>query len=346
VVPDATATSLLAGIPLVAAFLVGHACSMSQLKWLARVVILVAFGEVLLGLLQIAGGEKSALYFGMVAAGRPIGTFANSNHFANYLAIALVLYLWLAWKSLVANGNELSRARLAADRHVIALWVGGGVLLMAGILMSRSRGAALSGLPMAVLAMAWLMVSGRRHKFRWAGVAAALAAVLVSAVALLGADFVLSRFGVADVLDSASFRTVLTRTSLEGAAEFWPWGAGWGVYGAVYPRFQPAQIAGAAGHAHQDYVQMLFEGGIFALLYVAAFLWLAVRRAVLLTRLISRNRHLRRETVASTLCGLGLLGFLLHSLVEFNMHIPANAILACLLAGVYLRPLADTVEPT
>ena len=36
---------------------------------------------------------------------------------------------------------------------------------------------------------------------------------------------------------------------------------------------------------------------------------------------------------------LGLLGLLLHSLVEFNMHIPANAILGALLAGAYLRPL-------
>ena len=44
--------------------------------------------------------------------------------------------------------------------------------------------------------------------------------------------------------------------------------------------------------------------------------------------------------MASALCGLGLLGLLLHSLVEFNMHIPANAILGALLAGVYLRPLA------
>jgi hypothetical protein len=41
--------------------------------------------------------------------------------------------------------------------------------------------------------------------------------------------------------------------------------------------------------------------------------------------------------MASALCGLGLLGLLLHSLVEFNMHIPANAILGALLAGAYLR---------
>ena len=52
-------------------------------------------------------------------------------------------------------------------------------------------------------------------------------------------------------------------------------------------------------------------------------------------------RELSREEMTAALCGLGLLGFLLHSLVEFNMHIPANAILAALLAGVYLRPLAE-----
>jgi hypothetical protein len=43
--------------------------------------------------------------------------------------------------------------------------------------------------------------------------------------------------------------------------------------------------------------------------------------------------------MAAALCGLGLLGLLAHSLVEFNLRIPANAILGALLAGVYLRPL-------
>ena len=84
---------------------------------------------------------------------------------------------------------------------------------------------------------------------------------------------------------------------------------------------------------------MLFEGGIFAALLAAAFLALVIGRAVQLARTAWRARELSREEMTAALCGLGLLGFLLHSLVEFNMHIPANAILASLLAGVYLRPL-------
>ena len=86
---------------------------------------------------------------------------------------------------------------------------------------------------------------------------------------------------------------------------------------------------------------MLFEGGIFAVLLMAAFAWLAIARAVeLVARCRCATARLRREEMAAALCGLGLLGFLLHSLVEFNMHIPANAIVAALLAGVYLRPAA------
>jgi O-antigen ligase len=343
VVPDATLTSLLAGIPLVAAFVAGRGASMQQLRLLSGLVVLMAFAQVLFGLMQISGGAQSPLYFGAMS-GRPIGSFANSNHYANYLAAALILYVWLAWDGLGAG------LRVAVDRQhpryssFRALWVAGGLLLVLGILVSQSRGAAITGLPIAAIGVGWLLVSRRDRKYGARGIAIVLVAVVIGLAALVGLDAVLARFTASELTSSASFRTTLTQSTLAGAAEFWPWGAGWGVYGAVYPRFQPPEIPGAAGYAHQDYAQMLFEGGIFALVLAAAFAWLAVRRAIHLVRVITRKRQVRRETIAAALCGLGLLGFLLHSLVEFNMHIPANAILASLLAGVYLRPLADTAD--
>src|SRR5690606_6995713 len=107
----------------------------------------------------------------------------------------------------------------------------------------------------------------------------------------------------------------------------------------VYPRFQPAQLVGTANHAHQDYAQLLFEGGLAAVLLMAAFTWLFAARGATLVRAVLRRRRLRRGEMVAAICGLGLLGFLLHSLLEFNMHIPANAILASLLAGAFLRPL-------
>ncbi|ROZ66185.1 O-antigen ligase [Ramlibacter sp. WS9] len=342
VVPDATLTSLLAGIPLVAAFLLGQGCTVAQLRWLARAVVFAAAVQVLIGLLQLSGGENSPFLFGF-AATRPIGTFANSNHLANYLAGALVLYIWLAWEALVPQEDTRRGAPGGSrdGRRFVALWVGGGLVLVVGILMTRSRGAVLTGLPVAALAAGWLLARGRSKHLGWRRVVPALAIVLLATISFLGVDVVLSRFAAVEFNQSASFRSLLTLTTLAGAAEFWPWGAGWGVYGAVYPRFQPPEIPGTAGYAHQDYVQMLFEGGVFALVFAGAFVWLVARRIVLFARLVRRKHRLRRESVAAALCGLGLLGFLAHSLVEFNMHIPANAILASLLAGVFLRPLAD-----
>jgi hypothetical protein len=335
-VPDATLTSLLAGIPLVAAVLIGRNCSLGQLRLLAGCVVAVGLGQVVLGLFQISGGSLSSLYFG-AGGGRPIGTFANSNHLANYLAVALTLYVWLAWPALSSPHHPAS-----ARYGLHALWVAGGLLLLLGILMTRSRGAAITGLVASTMALAWLMITSRRSSPRRSRgkIALLTVAAFAGVAALLGIDAVVSRYGASDLLSSASFRGILTISTLQGAAEFWPWGAGWGTFGAVYPRYQPAAIPGAAGHAHQDYAEMLFDGGIFAVALVATFAWLLIRRTMMLLRLF-RARSISSELRTCVVCGLALLGFLLHSLVEFNMHIPANAIVASLLAGVYLRPLAD-----
>lgn len=339
--PDSTRVSLLAGIPLMAGFLAGYTCRPAQLRWLLGTVVVVAFLQVILGLLQIAGGTQSSLYFGM-NTDRPIGTFANPNHFANYLGMALVAYIWLAWNNLVAASSrrrDHSSIKFT-HRHATALWIAGGVALVLGILLSRSRGAAFSGLPIGMLALGLALSAGGKAQ-GWRASLGLGAGITVGAVALVGLGAVISRFELGGLAESAFYRGLLASTTLDGAAVFWPWGTGWGTYAAVYPRFQPLEISGFADYAHHDYAQMLFEGGVFAVLLGAAFCWLAISRAVELARSALRRRALERDEMTCALCGLGLLGLLLHSLVEFNMHIPANAIVGALLAGAYLRPLAS-----
>jgi hypothetical protein len=336
--PAATAASLLAGIPIAAALLLGYAASLSQLRVLLRAVVVLAFAEVALGLLQTAGGEHSPLYFGAMSYGVPVGSFANRNHFANYLAMALAAYLWLGYESVRAHGAERS-TRSFTRRHRVALWAAGGLVLVLGILLSRSRGGAMFGLGSAALALAAvsLRLNGWSRGLRFT--VPLFAVLIVGAGALIGFDAVTSRLSGDQLAASAGFRGELARTSFEGALAFWPWGSGWGTYPMVYPRFQPPSLPGFANHAHMDYVEMLFEGGIFFVMLATAFLWLAAQRAWRLARGALRERTLDREAMAAALCGLGLLGLLLHSLVDFNLRIPANAILGALLAGAYFRPL-------
>jgi O-antigen ligase len=338
-VPDATSVSLFAGIPLMAAFLAGYAARLDQLKLVLKVLVGLAFLQILLGLLQLAGGGNSSLNFG-AAPGRVYGTFANPNHFANYIAMALAAYVWLAWARLApqrfalahAHGHPHSFARTAA------MWGAGALFLVVGVLMSRSRGAALAGLPAAMGAIALALTLGARVR-SWRTTFLLLGGALAAAIALVGFDALVARFDIDRMVTDAPLRTMQAATTLEGAWAFWPWGTGWGTYYEVYPRFQPPALVGTADYAHHDYAQMLFEGGLFAVLLMLAFAILAATRTVALARAVMRRGRLRREEMLCAICGIGLLGFLLHSFVEFNMHIPANAIVASLLAGVFLRPL-------
>lgn len=342
-VPDATAASLLAGVPVAAAFVAGLWMRLPQLKLAMTVFVVLAFLQVVMGLLQVGGGHTSSMYFGSIG-GRPLGTFANPNHFANYLAMALAAYTWLAWSHLSQPHRTRTVPRHRSfEGRMLALWGAGALLLLVGILMSRSRGAALAGLPAALCAFA-VVAGASSHSRGWRTTLLATGAVLALAMSLVGFDLIVSRFQLRAMTTDASFRTLLAASSLEGAMHFWPFGSGWGTYAMVYPQFQPPTVVGIAQHAHHDYAELLFEGGIFSVLLIAAFAWLALSRAVLLVRTALQHRRLRRGEMVAALCGLGLFGFLLHSLVEFNMHIPANAIVAALLAGAYLRPLRREEE--
>lgn len=332
--PDATIVSLLAGLPIAAGFLAGLFCSLSQLRSTFVVVASLAALQTVIGLLQVAGGQDSSLLLG-ASPGRPVGTFANPNHFANYVAMGLVAYLWLAWVRKPGRLDDVVRDPHAARRRRL-LWAGGAVFLLVGMVMSLSRGALLAAL---ATAFTGLLLAGalRGHASRWRRWVIVSAGLAAGALMLVGTDAVLERFD--RMATDAPARTMQAETTMTGVREFWPLGTGWGSYGAVYPRYQPPALVGTAEYTHQDYAQMLFEGGIFALLLMAVVAALLVQRAVRLARAEWRQGRLRRHELAAAVCGLGVLGFLLHSYVEFNMHIPANAILAALLAGAYLRPL-------
>src|SRR5205085_920473 len=91
--PDATRASLLAGLPLVAAFLLGHLANVRQLRNLLRAAAAIAFAEVLLALLQLSGGQHSPFYFGMMTYGSPIGSLGTRNEYANLLSMSLAGYI-------------------------------------------------------------------------------------------------------------------------------------------------------------------------------------------------------------------------------------------------------------
>jgi O-antigen ligase len=109
-----------------------------------------------------------------------------------------------------------------------------------------------------------------------------------------------------------------------------------GVFPEVYPQFSSLSTNLQVGMAHNDYLQLLVEMGALGF---ATALWF------LLTLFRSALKKLKysppdRNTAVTLAAMLGVTGILVHSFVDFNLQIPANAALfygLCMIAAMEPR---------
>lgn len=339
--PLATAYALLAGLPVVACFMVALSGTAAQVQTLLRLWLWVAVAQAALGLAQLTDIE--GLFFGMVAHEPVIGSYASKNTYANLLAMAVplaVLGLWGASGRQRRSGGE----RRSPWWGVLAL-----LTLLAAALASTSRTGIATALLVALLALALLApapesAAGGRGWLRRLGLPALALGLLAVALFMGGLDWV-ERFDAERLAADDALRGLTREATWQGALAYWPLGSGLGSYAWVFPRFQAPELGGyLLDLAHNDYLQTLMETGALGLIAMALALALVGRRTL---QLFSAGRgtwsSADRLAVA---CGLGMLATLLHAWVDYPFRIPANAMLAAFLLGVFLRqPVTPAAEP-
>jgi O-antigen ligase len=342
--PLATAHALLAGLPAMACFMMALSGHAAQVQTLLRLWLWVAVTQAALGLLQLGGFE--ALYFGMDGAEPVIGSYASKNTYANLLAMAVPLAVLGLWG---ASGRQRRGSGSHGGRSP---WWGALALLtlLAAALASASRTGIATALLMTLLALALLAPSresaagGRVGWLRRLGLPALALGLLAVALFMGGLDWV-ERFDAERLAADDALRALTREATWQGALTFWPLGSGLGSYAWVFPRFQSPEVgAWLLDLAHNDYLQVLMETGALGLLAMALALALMGRRALQLFR-AGRGTWSSADRLAVA-CGLGLLATLLHAWVDYPFRIPANAMLAAFLLGVFLRqPVTPAAEP-
>ena len=261
--------------------------------------------------------------------GIPFGPFVNRNHFAGFVELILPL-------SLV----PLVLGRVRRERWpVVGLFA---VVPIGALFLSVSRGGIVSfGVELAVLAL--LMIRRRTMgKQLFAGAAVLLLAVLL--VSWLGVGQLLQRFSSFQSLEAtagkrASMRRDTWRIFLHHPLA----GTGLGTLQIVYPPYESLYDGKIVNHTHNDYLEALAETGLLGGLCCAWFL------GVLFSKSLKRLLQLG-NSFAGTLQLSGLVacsGFLVHSLVDFNLHIPSNALLFFLMAHLAASEIQPVVpQPT
>ena len=241
--------------------------------------------------------------------GYPFGPYVNRNHFAGFAELLIPVAL----VPLVLG--KVRRERL----FLVGLFA---LIPIVALVLSASRGGIIGFVVELLVLFALLLVRRIRSQYMLAGGVLVLCALL--AVSGIGVQQVVERFTNHQVLDV----TLGKRASMR--ADTWhifldhPYlGTGLGTLQLVFPPYETLYDAKIVNHSHNDYLETLAETGIPGGLCCVWFL------AVLLIESLRGLKELGRSFGAAlNLTGLvGCSGLLVHSLVDFNLHIPANALL-------------------
>jgi O-antigen ligase len=287
---------------------------LTSLTWL---LMFLCFGVSLFGIVQRFTSEGTIYWFQkLTLGGDPFGPFVNRNHFAGFAELTVPVGLAL----MIFRGLRRDMFPLASVLTIVPV----GALILSG-----SRGGIVSfGFELVVLG---LMARSRKRGAEPARLAA-LALVGFAAIALigwLGASKVIERFSTLHPGDITLSRRA---TMVRGAARVFIShpiaGCGLGSLVAVYPRFETFYDGLVVDHVHNDYMELLAEMGLVGGLFGGAFLRILFRDAR--RGFVAEQGHFSRAVHAAGITAV--CGLLLHSLVDFNLHIPSNALLFLLQA--------------
>jgi O-antigen ligase len=98
---------------------------------------------------------------------------------------------------------------------------------------------------------------------------------------------------------------------------------GWGLgsFSVVYPEFRSFYTNSLVDHAHNDYLELLAETGLAGFAILIWFLVVVFRSSIKKLKEGANDVN----ALAALAAILGITGILIHSLMDFNLQIPANA---------------------
>lgn len=295
------------------------------------VTFLIVFGLVLAVFALIQHFTwKGRLYWVRPTSSAGAGTggpFINRNHFAGYMEMLIPLPIALA----------LSRSARVEARVFYGF---------AAVIMGIAQIASLSRAGMASLAAGALFlvgVSARRHRdapkrtgrFSFIFSPAALNSLILAAILVgifwVGADFdIVKRISSDPVTSNASTdRKAMWSDTLRMFSANPILGIGLGAYETVYPVYGRGDGSAQIQFAHNDYLQALADGGIVAAALAVWFVIATFRDFARGVRL--RDPFLQRVAMGA---GAGIFAILFHSLFDFNLQLPSNALLFLVLSAI------------
>jgi O-antigen ligase len=305
-----------------------------RLATLTHFLVLYGSAMALFALIQHFTWNGSFYWLRYTEATSPFGPFANHNHFAGYMELLIPVPL----------GLIITRA---VRTELRVLYGFAATMMAVALIFSLSRGGIISlAAAMTFLVLMSLRLPRRRgetgarrripHFLSQSAVVFAIIAIIFAGIFWIGADPVINRVTQAQLPEGASPKE--TFFSSRG----WVWrdtvsmiranpvlGVGLGAYETAFSMYTKSDGSLRVPQSHNDYLQIVADcgvvGGLIALWFVVSIF-----------RAITGGTRSRDPLYAGLALGsgAGLFAMLVHSLFDFNLQVPSNALLFLLLSAV------------
>ena len=296
----------------------------SQLRQLVYLIIGIALFLAVFGLFKRFGVNPFPWWdYGELKYSPDLlsATYGNHNHLAGYLAMAIPLIL-----GLFLTGFK-------GGRLFIMIYI--TFLLITALVLSLSRGGWASFL-VSLAFMCFALITSKYFK-RKRFLTALIVGFLTVAFIVLASTPVVERVRTMfEKEEEASFssRLVAWGGIVQMIKDYPLIGAGTGTFASVFTQYQPPGLKARFTMAHNDYLHLFSEVG---LLLIPIIIWMII---ALYKKGFQKLKNPSRLVRGVTLGALtGIIAILFHSIADFNLHIPANAILFTILGALVVAPL-------
>jgi len=329
VVPFLTQMELLKYSALLALFFLCVQSFRTRAHWHNFVwfLLILAFGVSVFAILQhFTFNGKLYWVRELRYGGVPFGPYVNRNHFAGLMELLIPPGVAI----LILRGERRDQLPL------VALFT---LLPIGALFLTASRGGIMSFLAEMGFFAILIILRRREKKGLVAGAAiVTLAAILIS---WLGIGSALDRFATYKSLEvSEGMRVEMLQGSWHIFLDHPVIGTGLGTLQEVFPRYETIYTGLIVNHSHNDYAEALAEtgaiGGLCCLVFLVLLFWTGWK----FLAIDQEAKNFAYHAGALVAC----LGLLVHGTVDFNFHIPSNALIFLLQAALATSaiPISDS----
>lgn len=298
-----------------------------RIKIVAYTIIYSALFQSMYGsLMTISGIEYGLFEKKNYGIGVATGTFVNQNHLAGYLNIGIAVAIGIL-VSRFGRGGRISSYKqlytrivslLLSTKTTLRIYI---TLMAITVVLTHSRmgnAALLISLSITILLSLCLTHHAKRTM-----------AILALSIIIIDVLFISSWYGLDTVAErieqttyESSIRDEVAISTIMIFKDYLIFGSGGGTFDILFPKYRDAEIKLFFDHAHNDFLEIASETGVLGISMIGFSVLLTF--FVCIKALSTRNDPLMIGLAFSSI--MAIISLTIHSAVDFNLQIPANAL--------------------